>query len=492
MKDIVISSINSIPKVEGPIPVTEESHPFSSAAYAREPLNLEEFGYVEEEYFLSGTANVYEGDDELKVKHQQLPYKNRILVRKPSPEKFSGRIIVDIYNASNGYDIEDVWRRSYQYIMENNHIYIGVTSKPINVWSMKNFDYKRYESLNWASKEKASMPSTVNQSMSIPGTEEGLVWDILSQVGTLIRKGNPFFLEGYDIKNVYLTGQSQSGMYLNTYVYFFHKYLNEIFDGYLNVVGTGTMRDLNQYENPSVLFSVREQLVPTELETPMLFISAHGDINLFNQFGDRDKVLKEIDETYEKMRHYEVTSSPHTDPASPLIPNNSEIVKTKNPPKILDGEYNYVVNDIQLAYYVNSALELLHNWAVDDIEPPANLYIERHEDGSTIEDEYGNGVGGLRSPYIDVPIATYHPNAIADSSQIDQSVGNVNGSMTFFDSDKLESLYDSAEDYLTQFKASVEEQVEDGWLLEADADRMIEWSQEQTKKLFSVRSKVVW
>ena len=45
MKDIVISSINSIPKVEGPIPVTEESHPFSSAAYAREPLNLEEFGY---------------------------------------------------------------------------------------------------------------------------------------------------------------------------------------------------------------------------------------------------------------------------------------------------------------------------------------------------------------------------------------------------------------------------------------------------------------
>lgn len=483
--ELVVNSINHFPEFSEEIPVTEDSHPFSSHAYIREPLDLEAYGYVEEEYFVSGTANVYEGAESLNIKHEALPYKNRILVRKPKAEKFSGRVFVDIYNASNGYDIEDVWRRSYQYMLENNHIYIGVTAKPINVLSLKNFDYNRYKSLNWASKEPAAMPSTVNESMSIPGTEEGLVWDILSQLGHSIRNGKAEFLNGYNVENLYLTGQSQSGMYLNTYVYYFHKYLEEIFDGYLNVVGAGVMRELDQLDNPVSLFSAKTQLIPKELKTPFILLSSEGDINLFKPFGERESVLTDFDQTDGKIRHYELTSSPHTDPASPLIPNNSEIVKTKNPPKILDGEYNYTINDIQLAYYVNSSLEWLHNWAVSGVEPPVSSLIDRNQDGSVSKDEHGNATGGLRSPYIDVPIATYHPNAIADSSQIDQSVGNVNGSMSYFDQEKLSTLYKNADDYLLKFKESVDGQLESGWLVKEDASRMVEWSKKQAKNLFN-------
>lgn len=484
MNETVIQSINRLPNVEGPIPVTNDSHPFSSSAYAREPIHLEEYGYVEEEYFLSGNAHVYEGYDSLKIKHENIPYKTRILVRKPSSNKFSGRVFVDIYNASNGYDIEDVWRRSYQYYLENGHIYIGITSKPINVLSLKNFDYERYHTLNWTAKESAPMPSTVDHSMSIPGTEEGLIWDMISQLGNLVRSKQAPFLKSYQIENVYLTGQSQSGMYINTYVYFFHSYLTHIFDGYLNIVGAGVMRDLNQYENMGKQFSARKQLIPKNLQTPFILLSSHGDINLFDSFGDRSDVLREMKKENKKIRHYELTSSPHTDPASPLIPDNTEIVKTKNLPKILDGEYEYEVNSIQLSYYVNSVSEYLHSWAVKGIEPPTNLEIERDEDGVPIKDEHGNGVGGLRNPYIDVPIASYHPNALANPNQINQAVGNVNGSMNYFDSEKLGALYKNEEDYLKQFETNVSEQVKAGWLLESDAKRMILWSHEQAHNLF--------
>lgn len=485
MDKIIMNSMSSLPMIEGPIPVTESSHPFASASYTREPVNLEHYGYVEEEYFLEGSANIYEDSEKLTIKHTNVHYKNRILIRKPKAEKFSGRVIVDIYNASNGYDIEDVWRRSYQYILENGHIYIGITSKPINVLSLKNFDYSRYHTLNWTGVTPASQPTTVNLEMSIPGTEEGLVWDMISQVGSLIRSGKAAFLDGYVVKNVYLTGQSQSGIYLNTYVYYFDHYNHDlgIFDGYLNVVGAGVMRTLNQEEESFAQFSAKDQMIPRNLQTPFILLSSQGDINLFKSFGDREKILVSF-EGRPLLRHYELTSSPHTDPASPLIQLNSEIVKTKNPPKLLDGEYTYTVNDIQLAYYVNTVLEKLHKWVTLGIPAPNSLSIERNDNGNPTKDQFGNGNGGLRSPYVDVPIATYHPNAIANPEEVNQEVGNVNGSMNYFEKSRLHNLYGNKENYVEKFKQSVQENVENGWLLKADAERMIQWAVDKADQLF--------
>ncbi|MEY8370387.1 alpha/beta hydrolase domain-containing protein [Aerococcaceae bacterium 50-4] len=481
----ILNSMKNLPKIEGPISVTDTSHPFGSAAYTREPIDLEAFGYIEEEYFLEGTANIYEGMNEALIKNNDIPYKNRILVRKPKTENFSGRVIVDIYNASNGYDIEDVWRRSYQYILENGHIYIGITSKPINVLSLKNFDYVRYHTLNWSGVEQVSQPTTVNLEMSIPGTEEGLVWDMISHVGNLLRSDNTSFLQGYEIENIYLTGQSQSGMYLNTYVNYFDQYNHElnIFDGYLNVVGAGVMRSLNQTEGNLAQFSAKDQVIPEKLKTPFILLSSQGDINLFNSFGNREEIIKELDGEL-LLRHYELTSSPHTDPASPLIQLNSEIVKTKNPPKLLDGEYSYTVNDIQLAYYVNTMLEKLHNWVTKGIVAPDNLMIERDQSNTPKKDRFGNGIGGLRSPYIDVPIATYYPNAIANPDEVNQAVGNVNGSMEFFDKDVLYELYADKNKYISKFKDCVQQNLKDGWLLENDAKRMVQWAVDIAERIF--------
>ncbi|WP_195852665.1 alpha/beta hydrolase domain-containing protein [Aerococcus sanguinicola] len=472
---------------EGPLPVTADSHPFSSMAYAREPLDLSAYGYVEEEYLQAGRANVYQDLGQgLALKDQDLDYCTRIMVRKPAQaDQFSGRVYLDIYNASNGYDIEDIWRRSYQHILGNGHIYIGISSKPINALSLKNFDYGRYEKINWASRQAAPQPATVNQQMSIPGTEEGLVWDMISQLAWGMRAGQAPFLEGLDLKEVYLTGQSQSAMYLNTYLYYFEDILSQafdqpLFDGYLSVVGYGVMRSLDQQDDEERMFAVREQAFKPS-QVPVLYLSSEGDINLFGTM--KPSTIKT--ETVNPMsRHYELAGSPHTDPASPLIPDNSEIAKTKNPPKILDGEYHYTVNDLQLAYYVNSCMEWLHDWAIEGREAPASQLIDRDAQGQVCRDEYGNAKGGLRSLYVDVPIAHYHANAQADDSQIDQNVGNVNGSMTYFTEEELADRYRDGTDYLEQFKQRLDQALEAKELTAADGERMRSWAQEMAQKLW--------
>ena len=163
MKDasIIWETMRQMPKVEGPITVTENSHPFCAMEYSREPLDLKQFDYLEEEYFLTGIANVYDTDEQdfPIVAKKGLPYKNRILVRRPRLKgKFSGRVYVDIMNATQGYDIEDLWHRNYLWCMEHGHAYVGITSKPVNVLSLKNFDYERYGQLDWSNGEVTPSP----------------------------------------------------------------------------------------------------------------------------------------------------------------------------------------------------------------------------------------------------------------------------------------------------------------------------------------------
>ena len=60
------------------VPTTENSHPFARAA---EKCHFAENGYVEEEYFVYGKANLYDADENEKpfVIAADVPYVNRVL-----------------------------------------------------------------------------------------------------------------------------------------------------------------------------------------------------------------------------------------------------------------------------------------------------------------------------------------------------------------------------------------------------------------------------
>ncbi|MBR7927610.1 hypothetical protein KBI51_05410 [Aerococcaceae bacterium zg-ZUI334] len=464
-------------KVSGPIPVTSTSHLFSSMQYSRKVIEIKEFDFVEEEYFILGQSNIYDWNEieqKVNVFEENLDYTTRIIVRRPADNNiFSGIGYVDIMNASNGYDIEDLWRRSYLHIMENNHLYIGVTTKPINVLSLKNFDYQRYQSLNWSNGKVVNSPAVANPvTMSIDGTEEGLVWDILHQLGIYVKEDSSAIGINKKVQYLYLTGQSQSGMYLNTYVNYMHPYYeisnkSNPYDGYLSLASGGLTRSLRQEPDNTIPMAMRAPH-NAEISHPYIQFNTENDYYLFKMFGGEVKPIENSNTPTNKKRYYDMTGAAHTDAASPLVPLNSEIIKTKCPPRILDNEYEYRLNDLPFDYYINGILNKLHHWVVTGEAPEIIEPLMKNQAGEFLRDEFGHTLGGVRSPFIDVPKAKYQASYDGKAS--------TNGTMTFFTEDEIKQLYGSKENYYVKFEEYIEKQVQQGLITQNDAKRACAWA----------------
>lgn len=481
---IIKKTINSIPVVEGPIPVTDTSYPFCSMMHSRIPLDLEQYGYAEEEYFLSGYANIYDitNDDCLTIVKEDVPYKNRILVRYPrDKKKASGRVYVDILNATQGYDIEDLWHRISSWCLENGHVYVGITSKPVSVMSLKNFDYERYKDLNWSNGEIIPMP-TIAKSATIPGTEEGLFWDMLSQIGMLLQteKGREC-IGNIPAEYIYLSGQSQSGAYLNTYVSYFDSFIRKccnrpVYDGYFNIAGALVQRTVRQQNTVGDLKLLPRNMHPCS--TPYICITCEGDLYLFNQYMEGNLFhikIENSDTENNKCRYYEIPGAPHTNVVCPLLPALEEVEKASAKKPYLDAKILDHINDFPTEYYIRGLLEKLHLWAEKGIAPEVVEPICRSENDLQ-RDEFGNAIGGLRSPFLDVPIATYI------SSTPDHPEG-ISGKMKYFSKEKVENLYGYEENYLEKFKEYTLTQIKEGWISKTDAERMIQWSKDAIKHI---------
>ena len=80
------SADTPIPRVTGPLPVSAGSYPFGAADHQLVPQDLGRRGYVEEEYLVSGEANVYEwpASGPAVVRTPDAPYTTRVLVRRPA------------------------------------------------------------------------------------------------------------------------------------------------------------------------------------------------------------------------------------------------------------------------------------------------------------------------------------------------------------------------------------------------------------------------
>src|SRR5215216_3874181 len=125
-----------IPDVNGPLPVTADSYPFGAADHQLVPQDLAKAGYVEEEYLVSGKANVYDWPEPgpAVVRTADAPYTTRILVRRPAKRtKFSGNVVVEMLNPSNLFDLNIGWALSHAHFMRNGDVWVGITAKPVAV-----------------------------------------------------------------------------------------------------------------------------------------------------------------------------------------------------------------------------------------------------------------------------------------------------------------------------------------------------------------------
>src|SRR5580704_16955607 len=149
---VVTASAASLPKLAGPISVTSDSFPFLAASRVFQPLDLRKAGYVEEEFIVSGTANVYDwaADGTLTVKTSNAPYADRILVRRPAdPARFSGTVVVELMNPARRFDWGMMWSYSHDYFIEHGDAWVGITM-PGSVAGLQKFNPTRYAALSFA------------------------------------------------------------------------------------------------------------------------------------------------------------------------------------------------------------------------------------------------------------------------------------------------------------------------------------------------------
>src|SRR5215216_2631287 len=172
-----------IPDVNGPLPVTATSYPFGAADHQLVPQDLAKRGYVEEEFLVSGTANVYTwpAPGPAQIRTPNAPYTTRVLVRRPAKlSRFSGNVVVEMLNPSNLFDLNIGWALSHEQFMRNGDVWVGITAKPITVAALKQFDPQRYGSLSFANPLPLSDPrncTNIQASVDPPALRSRLTED---------------------------------------------------------------------------------------------------------------------------------------------------------------------------------------------------------------------------------------------------------------------------------------------------------------------------
>ena len=103
-------------------------------------VDLAKAGYVEEEFLISGRANVYDWgpDGRAIVKTPNAPYTTRILLRRPAtPQRFSGNVIIEVPNAARRFDFNFAWGVSHDYFMENGDAFVVLTLNQSNLEALE-------------------------------------------------------------------------------------------------------------------------------------------------------------------------------------------------------------------------------------------------------------------------------------------------------------------------------------------------------------------
>lgn len=455
---------------------TSSSHPFPSATHK---LGFEKAGYVEEEYFFEGTANVYEenGERSKKILHENMPYCNRFLVRKPADaERFSGNIVVEILNATAGFDIDRMWIVGAKELMRNGDIYVGITSKPDVLDSMMSADSERYAPISW--KIPYIRPENrygVTDRRALPkkqDCETGLFWDMLTDMAERLRTDEAMIPKGAK-RYLYLLGWSQSAVYMYTYLnYFaFPEAGNSIFDGYLAAGGVHSfIVPLNQNDYGRET-DVRRNMI-TYMPVPFISVQTESENAYFDGLTVRQE---DSDEENLKYRIYEIAGATHDTKFSLLdyYAEDQDMERTGCKPGY-DRFLDDYPNDYPYEYCFYAIYRMLFSWVREGTCPPHGERIAVDSDGENRKDALGNAIGGVRTPFLDVPVAAYYPYfAIKRENGVIDKHG-LFGHTEPFSKHKFEKLYGSIEYYRKLVEHSAKEQETRGFLLPEDIEACIE------------------
>ncbi len=445
-----------VPSLHGPIPVTAESHQFNSTLTYDVALDLGRFGFVEEEFFVSATSAVYA--DDLSV-ISEVPYTNRLIVRRPAnPATASGVVFVEILNPSNGYDAEGMWRRGWDYYLDQRHTYVGISARPVTIDALKIFDPLRYAPLSWdldPQNPHKPVGADANPYGVVDGCEEGIVWDIITQTGRLLRDPvGAAILGDLTLRSLVLTGQSQSAQYLNTWLRFFHPLTPGLWDGFCCSVGSILERPLRQEPvSECGLYAVVQRDEAAPVSVPTLTVTCEGDVKMYGGIGVTNVATAGIADG-PLRRHWCVSGAGHTEVTTPVMPGNPEVVRAGRKPRLMTSEQVAAGNIFPLQPAVTAALDAVVAWATVGKPAADSVFFETDTDGNLVRDDDGNVRGGLRYGLIVHPVATFTGSPS----------GGTLGSLDLFSADRVLRSWPSLASYLAAVAAVDRELESRGYL----------------------------
>lgn len=466
--------------IEGPIPSpfpADDPNGLPHIPGTRAVGDLEQ-DVVEEEFFFSGFADVYTYEEgnvhlgEKVIKAEDLPYKTRILVRRPAKGKdFNGTVVIESMNSTAGFDTQPIWDPSAEYFAREGIVYIGATTS-----GNGSIPFLRGGCGGFA-------PPCGDRYESLGMIDNGQEYQMLNQLAASLKgKGAPLPKSFGRVERVFLSGQSQQGGSIITHA---SEFDSDAVDGYF-FMGASSARSIS---NGAPRLQGDERRVRTDLPVPVYRGSAETDV------GSGATRQDDTDTSpFASFRLIEVPATSHNTvhevEVLPGLPLSFLCV---------DQPYSLADGPIFGSHVWNAMWENMRIQVDEGILPPYAPRIEIDEEGDMVRDEFENALGGVRLPELDLPTNSYFsPNnqgkRICDPGNPDippfpgcipslepgfpdfllQFIASLacrlNGSLEPLSQATLDELYPNHGDYVSGIADLTNQLMADRFLLQADGE----------------------
>ncbi len=440
-------------------------------------FDIASVGYVAEEFFISGTASSYRPTGELSPDGRwsvtpsgAADFTTRMVVLTPAdPSQFNGTVLVEWLNVSGGIDAPAVWMMAHREMLRAGYAYAAVSAQRVGVeggvnlmgidMSLKSQDPKRYAALHH------------------PG--DAYSYDVFSQAGRIIRDGQcTGVLRELRPEHVVALGESQSALFLTTYVNAIDPFAG-VYDGFLVHSRFGPAAPLDGGSIFELLESNASEIVKfrPDLRVPLMTIITETD--LFG--GRRQGYYSARQPDSQRLRVWEIAGTAHADnytiQVAPIDTGTTaltDIIAAYTPTNMLMGQQlDHCINFAPQHHYVlQAALAQLDQWLHTGQPAPRATPIEFSdaEPPQPVLDANGLAQGGVRTPWVDVPIA--RTSGVGSEESM---MSAIFGSGEPFDADTRRRLYPGGvADYLERFSASLDSTIRSGFILAADREEILQ------------------
>jgi hypothetical protein len=449
-------------------------------------FDLGHLGYTLEEFFLDGTAACYEpagpagADGYWAVTPSgSAPFATRLVVCRPAdPAAFTGTVILEWLNVSAGFDAPAHWMLTHRHVVRSGWAWVGVSAQAVGVEGGGDIFENGQEQAEPAP-PRISLPALKESdparygALHHPG--DAFCFDIFAQAARAVRTGG--VLGPLTASCLLAAGVSQSAIHLVSYVNAVAPTLppEASCDGYLIGCRTGRAAPLSGWGGQIRAEGPDGVRVRTDV-APVLTVQTETDVT-----GILAGVTARQPGS-SRFRWWEITGASHADtyllggasfmdsgelpPAefARLIAPTAEPLGMRLPAPVNSGPQHH--------YVAQAAIAHLDRWARGGEPPPRSPLLEVDQDDhmELVTDDSGIARGGIRTGWVDVPVAAL--SGIAPDGA--PGVGVLLGTTRVFDAAELARRYPGGRDeYAAAFAAATERAVAAGFLLAEDADEMV-------------------